>query len=147
MKSQVLSQFVLLAALALVVPLAIADRNSFHPRLENFDRQQQRAAAAAGPARRIKKNEVTHLQQQLPNARVDFDEITEAPKFIRAPGGFLTGPGEMGRAVPPAAHAGLAANDRHQVTKTFVNEHRGLFGHGSEALSAARLEREFVTPH
>src|SRR6266540_1214998 len=132
----------LVMAVALLPPLASGQRQPFGGRLENFDRRERVAAVPPGRAQALAR-----LQGELPEARVEFDEVTGAAKFVRAHDGFLSGANGVGRAVPAAAHAGLAANEPHRATKAFVNEHRGLFGHGAEALEAARVSRDYVTPH
>jgi hypothetical protein len=85
------------------------------------------------------------LRTRLPEARVDFDRITGAPKFIAARDGFLSGPGATGRAISGLAN--LNPTDPHVATKAFLREHKNLFGHGPEPLDTARVTRDYVTPH
>jgi uncharacterized repeat protein (TIGR01451 family) len=129
-------------AAALLPQLASGHRQPFGGRLENFDRRERIASAPPGRAQSLAR-----LQRALPEARVEFDEVTGAAKFVRAHDGFLSGANGVGRAVPAAAHAGLAANEPHRATKAFLNEHRALFGHGAEALEAARVSRDYITTH
>src|SRR5262249_31320714 len=75
-----------------------------------------------------------HLRTRLPGARVDFDPVTGAPKTISAGERFLSGTNDVSR-------------DINGPTRTFLREHRRLFGYGPEALDKARGKSEFVTPH
>jgi Zn-dependent metalloprotease len=81
----------------------------------------------------------------LPESAVDFDRTTGTPKFVRARDGFLSGPNGTGRGVSAQAGRAFAAKDPHPAVKTFLQEHRGLFGHGSEVLAAARVSRDYIT--
>lgn len=87
------------------------------------------------------------LKVRLPQARVELDRISGAPKFISAGDQFLSGPHGQGKAISVAVAARFAANDPYRPTKAFLQEHRELFGHGPEALDKARIKNEFVTPH
>ena len=85
-----------------------------------------------------------HLAEQLPSAVVDFDPLLDAPKFIRASDGFLTGPAGQGRAVSEQTARALAANDPLLPVKAFLNEHHDLFGYGAEVLAGARVKRDYA---
>ena len=50
----------------------------------------------------------------------------------------------MGRAIPSSTLSLFSANDSNRVLRAFLQEHHELFGHGPEALDAARVKREFV---
>ncbi|MFN7141567.1 MAG: hypothetical protein ACK4UN_19750, partial [Limisphaerales bacterium] len=135
---------VLLAAVCCLVLTnsAFGFREPDRPVLPNFDKRQQRQADLP----QEKKNAVGKLKQRLPQARIDFDEIVGAPRHIHGGDRFLTGPNAQGGAVPPTATQSFA-NDPHRATKAFLKEHRGLFGHGAEALEKARVTREFAGDH
>ena len=77
--------------------------------------------------------------------RIDADPVTHAPKWIGSTERPLTGPNGDGGAVPARA-AGLPANEKHRAVKTFLNEHRALFGHDAAALAGAEIERDDTTP-
>lgn len=96
--------------------------------------------------RREHQDDLAELRAQVPNAAVDFDEITGAPKLISAQDGFLTGAAGQGRAVSGIT-ATLFAADPDQAAKAFLQEHNSLFGHGAEALDNAWIRRETVGPH
>ena len=114
--------------------------------LPNIDQRQREAApAAAVPAERAAG--AAAMQAQVPKSRVDFDPVTRAPKMVSATEGFLTGAGGQGRGVTAATAAAFRADDPHRATKAFLRQHRPLFGHGPEALDAARVTRDYVTPH
>ncbi|MBA4150027.1 MAG: M36 family metallopeptidase [Verrucomicrobia bacterium] len=110
--------------------------------LPNIDVRQIGGQPVAAPQE--KAAAVARLAGQLPGVRVEFDEVIGAPKVVRAVDGFLSGAGAKGRGLPATAGFG---NDPQRATKGFLNEHRGLFGHGAEALDRARIKREFVTAH
>ncbi|MBI5384185.1 MAG: M36 family metallopeptidase [Verrucomicrobia bacterium] len=88
-----------------------------------------------------------HLHARVPRARVEFDPVVGSPKSVAASDGFLSGPRGEGRGISKAAADAFKADDPHHATKAFLQEHRALFGHGSEALDTAPVKREFVTPH
>jgi uncharacterized repeat protein (TIGR01451 family) len=120
-------------------PVVTAFQHPHGPELPNLDKRlealpqpnaQDQAAFGAAAAR---------LRARTPNAQVDREPITGAPAFITSPRGLLSAP-------EPAALA-PALVDPHGPVKRFVNEHRALFGHGAEALAAARVKREFTTAH
>ncbi len=74
------------------------------------------------------------------------DAVTGAPSSVGSHRGFLTGANGEGRTVRAATASAFAVEDRHRAVKAFIEEHRKLFGHGAEALAAARIVREDVTP-
>src|SRR5262249_35769943 len=133
-----------MAVLAFGCERAAAAPKPFAPRLENFDR---RAPAPTGPGRtrRARNDAIENLQRQVPDLELEFDPFTDAPSFVRSRTGLLSVPQGAEGGAPAAARAGLG--DSHAATKAFLNEHRDLFGHGAEALAAARVQREFVTAH
>ncbi len=116
------------------------------PRLPNFDKR----AGDEHAAERVASHQNSAIQQlraNLARVRVDFDPVTGGPKMVGATDGFLSGPNGVGKAVPAAAAIGIATNDPYRATKAFLGAHSQLFGFGPEALSQARIRREYVTPH
>lgn len=106
--------------------------------LPNLDRRVP-GVVAARPGRAAA---FAALQERAPGVRVEFHEVLGSPKSVASPHGFLSGPAEeggRGKAVRPG--------DRHGATRAFLERHRALFGHGAEALDAARLRRDFTTAH
>ena len=87
------------------------------------------------------------LRRAVPGLMVEFDRVSGAPKMISSTEGFLTGPDGKGATIAAKNLAGFSAADSNRVTKAFLQEHRALFGHGSEALPAARIRRDDVTAH
>ena len=114
--------------------------------LENFDkravqrRNPREAANEQGAA-------LAQLQAQPGEIKVEFDEIIGSPRLISPVHGFLTGPEGKAGAIALAALQAFPANDPHRTIKAFLRQHSRLFGHGPEALAAARLQRDYVTPH
>jgi hypothetical protein len=122
-----------------VVPPAEGD-------LPNFDRRPRDGAVRA-QAQAAHRDAVIHLQTQVADAQVEFDEILGTPKWVRSERGVLSGPNGRGRGVPTRAAAPFLASDPYRAAKGFLREHRALFGHGPEVLAGATIQREFVTPH
>src|SRR5437762_5999173 len=114
------------------------------PALTNFDARQKELVRSL-PAG--KRQAATALRERLPQAQIDFDEITGSPKRVAATDGFLTGPNGIGRAVSEESARGFGADDAHRATKALLNEHKLLFGYGPEVLETARVKREYTTPH
>lgn len=90
---------------------------------------------------------LAHLKSLLPDAEVDFDELVGSPKWISSRRGFLTGTNGAGGGISAGALAKFGTNDPYRVTKAFLSEHSALFGHGPEALAAARVKRDFTNAH
>ena len=109
--------------------------------LRNLDRRLT-GTAPLGAASPEAGAAVERLRAAVPGVRVDFAPITGAPRMVGGTAGFLTGPNGAG----PAAAPGFGS-EPHGPTKAFLEQNRGLFGHGPEALSAARIVRDYVTPH
>lgn len=109
------------------------------PPLTNFDVRLPAPASPPGYNAAL-----AHLRDDIPDARIHLDKITGSPAWITSPRGFLTGANGVGRAIPPATLSQFSANDSNRVIRAFLQEHRGLFGCGPEALNAARVKCEVV---
>jgi hypothetical protein len=137
------------ALILLVLPLLSA-RNGLafqppeRPGLPDIDRRGGGAAVAAARERQVA---VAELRAQVAGVGIDFNEVVGGPKWVRSRNGYLSGPGGEGKGISAAVAAGYGTNDPHRAVKAFLQEHRALFGHGPEALAAARTYREYVTPH
>ncbi len=118
-----------------------------HRELPNLDKRRDAAAGKVVPAAATKTSAKGKLRGQVPTVEVEFDEITETPKWVGSTREFLTGPRGEGKAVPKAAMRAFPEGDKHRAIKAFLNEHSALFGHGAEALENARLERDFTAQH
>src|SRR6185369_11135107 len=110
-------------------------------RLPNLDKRRDNTPAAR-PLPAEKSAALTEFKALLPDARVDWDPLLETPKFIRASHGFLVGASDRTARAVVGARA-----DRHEPARRFLARHSTVFGHGPEALEAATIKREFVTPH
>ena len=113
--------------------------------LPDFDSRVQNASPQT-PASVDHAPALANLKARVPDVKVDFDEITGSPAWIRSEQGFLTGT-NGGGAVSAQRLARFSAMDPHRVTRAFLDEHSPLFGHGPEALDTARIKREFITRH
>ena len=112
--------------------------------LPNFDKRQTARVSTVSP--NVTSAEV-RLHSLIPDARIQRDELLGSPAWITSVRGFLTGTNGAGRGTSAAAATQFSANDPHRATKAFLQEHRALFGHGPEALVAARVKRDYVTAH
>ena len=135
----------LVATPFLIAPARAQVRPTHRPDMPAFDSRAPAAAKSERTAER--KRGQSHLTAQLPSAVVDFDPLLDAPIFVRASDGFLTGPNGQGRGVSALTAQALSAADPLLPIKAFLNEHRELFGHGAEALDGARVKRDYVDKH
>ena len=139
--------FAVLALLGIACPSdGLAQTAPKRAPLPNFD-QRAAPAAAAESASAEQKAAAEHLRGLVPQVKVDFDPVTGAAKRVAATDGFLTGVNGAGKGVSASVASKQVAGDPYGPTKAFLQEHSGLFGHGAEALGAARVAREYVTPH
>ncbi len=109
--------------------------------LPNLDKRAPQTVAAA------KKSAAQSLRGNNPQVSVEIHPVTHGAAFVAARRGFLTDAGEKSRTVNAAAWSAIGKNDPHRPAKAFLQQYRALFGHGPEALDAATVAREFVTPH
>ena len=134
------------AGVVFLLAEAFAFQQPTNPPLPNVDNRRG-APVPESAAPNDKAAAVAELRARLPRVRVDFHPVTQSPKLILNPEGFLSGPGGNGGAISGAGLATVPDNDPNRITKAFVREHSQLFGHGPEALEQARITREFVTAH
>jgi hypothetical protein len=146
MKSRILRW---LSCLALLPLLTAPSWGFMEPKLEPLPNLDSRVAApTTGTAPSAEQQAaLEQLRSRLPGVRVDFGLVTGAPKLISAPEAFLSAANGEGKAISAAAAAAFPIGDPYRATRAFLQEHRGLFGHGPEALDQARISREFTTPH
>jgi hypothetical protein len=109
--------------------------------LADFDK---RRPVVAEQAERERVKAEAKVRERVPGTRIDRSPGRLAPKFIGSTRGLLTGAEGEGGAVPATRARGFAKSDPHRVVKAFVEEHRALFGHGAEALTAARAKRDYT---
>src|SRR6185503_6286305 len=131
--------FLLLCSSACFAALAPAN-----PRLEDFDKRTAALSrqATASPDRELALNQLRARRQRV---RVEFDPVTGSPKNIEAGSEFLTDSNGVGGSITPNAAQAFAPNDRDRTTKAFLQEYRGLFHYGPEALDSARVVRDDTT--
>lgn len=117
-----------------------------HEALPDLDK---RASAPAIPVARREARSRAHeaLQENVPQAQVEWDPRVGSPGWVMTRDGFLTGPDGAGRAVSAAFRGRHASDDPQRAVKAFVDQHSGLFGHDSTALGKARVKRDYVTEH
>ncbi len=124
--------------------MALAAPHGERHALPNFDKRRPAEAAAVAPE---KTAAATQLRERMPEARVEMDAVSEAPQFVGSPHAFLTGPAGEGRAVPRARVQALRADEPHRELKAFLEEYKGLFGHGAEVLATAQVKRDYTNAH
>lgn len=93
------------------------------------------------------QSQITNLQRRVAITRINLDHISGSPRLVSAKQGFLTGSNGQGLAVLPSSLRAIPANDRHRITKAFLNEHAALYGFNSQALDTARLKTDSTTEH
>jgi uncharacterized repeat protein (TIGR01451 family) len=135
----------LILIFALVAP-AIAQIKPDRAGLENADKRSERGANVSGPERAAG---LVRLRDEVPDVEVDFDSITGAPQFIRSRSGFLfrSGPGAGGPAAGGNGNANAALAAAESATRSFLDRHSSVFGHGAAVLNGARVRRGFLTAH
>ena len=136
-----------LAVLGVAFSLGVTARCAPHEErrtLPDFDKRRPAEVAAIAPE---KATAAAQLRGRLREARVEMDAVSEAPQFVGSPHEFLTGPAGEGRAVPRARVQALRADEPHRELKAFLEEYKGLFGHGAEALAAAQVKRDYTNAH
>ncbi len=109
--------------------------------LPNLDKRSPQPVAAN------KKSAASSLRGNDAQVAVEVHPVTQGAAFVTARRGFLTDADAQSRTVKAAAWQAIGKNDPHRPAKSFLQQHRALFGHGPEALDAATVAREFVTPH
>ncbi|MBI5388234.1 MAG: M36 family metallopeptidase [Verrucomicrobia bacterium] len=138
-----MSRFVLLV-LGLLALASVASRAQTGPAdRPDFD-QRRTARAATTLLTTEQQSAAAQLRARVPGVRIDVDPILGSPAWIMTPNGFVTGPEEAAMTGTGSAKAALAAPppDPDRPAKSFLNEHRALFGHGAEALDTAVKKRE-----
>lgn len=115
------------------------------PDLPEFDVRNQSGLLVATPDSQ-RDSALLKLKTHLPAVQVDFDSVTGSPAWVGSTRGFLGGRNGSG-AVSASALAAIPTGDSNRVTRAFLADHSQLFGHGPEALDAARIQRDFVTAH
>ena len=138
MFAKMISRVVPLLALAL---LTSAFRPPELAPLPNLDKRSPQPVAAN------QKSAANSLRGNDSQVAVEFHPVTQGAAFVTARRGFLTDADARSRTVSAAAWQAIAKNDPHRPAKAFLQQHRALFGHGPEALDAATVARDFVTPH
>jgi hypothetical protein len=112
--------------------------------LPNFDRRLEQPKPAV-PVADASMNAAKRLQSRAQQLRIDRDSLFGAPKFVASTAEFLTGPNGAGGTVSDATANLFPANEPHRGVKTFLTEHKALFGFGPEALAAATVKRDYVS--
>jgi Fungalysin metallopeptidase (M36)/Calx-beta domain/Putative Ig domain/Fungalysin/Thermolysin Propeptide Motif len=143
----ILRQALLISILLLLsLPECFASLPNAQPELPNFDRRLETVAkSATAPSQ--DNRAVAELKQQIPDARVDQDQLLGSSLWIASTKRFLTGPSGQGRAISAVTVTRFPTNDSHRVTKAFLSEHADLLGYGPEVLSEARVKRDYVGSH
>src|SRR5450432_1296802 len=119
MKKQVVLFGAVLTLISLIRSTGLAALPPDNKPLPNYDGRTA-VADARGASTSDQRAAVEKLRSRVPQARVDFDTLTGAPKSVAASDGFLTGPAGEGRAVSAASLAGLPANDPYRATRAFL---------------------------
>jgi hypothetical protein len=89
----------------------------------------------------------TQLRQRLRSPKINEDPLTGSPNFVGSTQQFLTGPNGAGLAIPTSRLLSRPPNETHRTINAFLDEYRPLYGHGSEALTAAQSKRDYTNRH
>src|SRR3954453_10898359 len=88
------------AALGVLLLLTLVPAHGILPRrkpqLEDFDKRTRAAEAQLPDA---KKEGLRHLNEMVPNSKVDWDPVLGTPHWVRAEAGFLTGKAGSGKGI------------------------------------------------
>jgi uncharacterized delta-60 repeat protein len=143
-----------LILLALLPPGLFAQVHSDHRNdFPNFDRRSAAVSSGASdvsfrtagsPAAQAA---LSSLEARVGAIRIDRDPLMGSPAFIASTRGFLTGPAGAGLAMLGSALDAIPASDPHRAAKGFVDSYPSLFGHRSDVLAAAKVNRDYVTAH
>ncbi|NOS69498.1 MAG: hypothetical protein HOP33_06155 [Verrucomicrobia bacterium] len=90
---------------------------------------------------------VQRLKSHIADLRVGLDERQHRPNFVSRRNGFLTGSDSGGTVISRATLNSVFSTDPHRVTKAFLNEHPGVFGHDASALTNAVIKRDSISKH
>ncbi len=134
-----LPPFLLIAAATLAWSLHAADLTTSTEELVGFDKRRERRAAPTVEQTQARET----LRQQVRDAKVDFDPQLGSPKWVRADREQLTAAQGEGKGVTPKT-AQRFRTDPNKAVKSFVEDHRALFGHGPEDLDSAVKTRDYV---
>jgi Fungalysin/Thermolysin Propeptide Motif len=89
---------------------------------------------------------VGRFTEQWPQIQLDYDPILLSPHSILPREGYLTGPGGSGVTVSAAAAQMIDPADPYRPVKAFLEEYGSLFGFGSEEITNATVQRDYITP-
>lgn len=134
---------------AILVALAVNAFAFLHPAhapLPDIDARRNRPAGtntlSAAPEAGVKR-----LKSHYADLQIGTDELLHRPGFVSRRNGFLTGPDGGGVVISKATLNAVPANDPHRIAKAFLDEHAGVFGHDSSALTNAVVKHDCVTKH
>jgi hypothetical protein len=138
-----------LNALALLVAVntVFAFQQPEQSELPNFDARQNIASTNSNLTSSAHEAAVGRLKNHLPDLQISMDPTLHRPGFVSRRNGFLTGTNGGGAVISKSALNAVPANDPHRIVKAFLNEHAGVFGHDSSALTNAVVKRDYVTKH
>ena len=138
---------ILVAVSALLAVSASAILPPGRAPLPNFDVRAPQAADGPEAVALEHLPAVSALQARVPQLKVTRSQVLNTPSFFSSSSGFLTGPDAQGLGVLPATAQGIPANDPHRAVKAFMTEHAALIGYGADALTGARVNRDYVGAH
>ncbi|HEX7652111.1 MAG TPA: M36 family metallopeptidase, partial [Verrucomicrobiae bacterium] len=113
--------------------------------LPDFDHRQDQTPAVANATTSPLAKIAVNLQGRVPQLNIDRDAILGGPKFIGSTAQFLTGANGAGGAVTETTANQFPLDEPKRGVKTFLTEHRALFGFGPEALTTAKINRDYIS--
>ena len=139
-------RILLLLALCLAGYRARAFQHPEHAELPDLD-VRPGTVPHATPLSAAHEAALQRLHTHYVDVLVGLDPRQSRPSFVSRRSHFLTGPDGGGAVLSRAALDAVAVNDPHRVTKAFLNEHPGIFGHDAGALTNAVIKRDSITKH
>ena len=136
-------QILLLVMLTFVGHSARAFQHPDDAELPDFD-VRRRTAPLTNTFSAAHEAGVQRLNSRIADLQVGMDEIPHRPGFVSRRNGFLTGTNGSGAVISQSALNAILANDPHRVTKAFLNDNPGVFGHDASALTNSVIKRDYV---
>ncbi len=133
-----------LAAVLVLHAVAFAAKQGEERTLPDFDKRRPAEVEIVTAEKGLA---TARLRERLRGVRVQTAAVSEAPQFVGSPDEFLSGPDGEGRAVPSARARALQKGEPNREVRAFLDEYKGLYGHGAEALATAQVKRDYTNVH
>lgn len=140
------------AGVTLVINLLFSPTIAFSQIAATRDREElpdfdtRAPSPTGGPlALAARDDGVASLQAEVKGAVVEHDDLHGSPAFVRSSSSFLTSAVASVRALVPQNAPVSPPRDPQTIVKEFIDRHQALFGHRSDLLDTARVQRDYIT--